>query len=678
MKNIVRVLIPVLMVILLALTAFAADSTVTWNGMDKGFAFAPGSNYTTTDLFDNFKMVMPGDVRTEVVTVSNRADDSDYIKIYMRTDTHDDPETQMFLSALSIKVSNGGNVLFEGFADVTEPILLGKLLPDESLKLDVTLTAPLSLGNEYSGKIGEVDWIFLVEAFDEPTPPPVVKQQLTVRKVWDDDGIDRPEQVTVALLREGSVAETVVLNQENHWIYTWSELDDDAVWSVEETNVPDGYTESYTTEGSTVTIINKKDPPPPPVTHTVTARKVWSDTGLRRPTQITVDLLRNGIVDRSVVLNEANSWEYTWTGLEDGAIWTVAESAVPSGYTVSYHTEDTLTIITNTEIPSPPPPPPPVSYESLTVEKVWEDDGSVRPQNVEIALLRNGERVNTVMLSGENNWKHTFTMLEENAGWSVEEVSVPAGYEVSYIVDGNCVTVVNTQIPVVVPVEYISMTVIKEWDDDGSIRPQSVEIALLRNGVTAETVILNEDNAWRYTWSTLSADAVWTVSEPVVPKDYVVTYRTEGNTVTVINKQILDEINPQDPLDVPDKISLTVVKTWDDAHYPDAKRPEGVKMTLYNGEEAVESVWLGAWNHWTFTWSDLDSKGEWSVMEEPVEGYTPYYSVSGDTVTVTNTAILLQTGQLKWPIPVIAGCGLLLIGIGILLLSSKKEKNHAS
>ena len=61
-----------------------------------------------------------------------------------------------------------------------------------------------------------------------------------------------------------------------------------------------------------------------------------------------------------------------------------------------------------------------------------------------------------------------------------------------------------------------------------------------------------------------------------------------------------------------------------------------------------------------------------------MEGYTPYYSVSGDTVTVTNTAILLQTGQLKWPIPVIAGCGLLLIGIGILLLSSKKEKNHAS
>lgn len=578
MKMIFRVLIPLFLLVCLASTVLAADSTVTWNGMDKGFAFAPGSNYTTTDLFDNFKEVMPGDVRTEVVTVSNRADDSDYIKIYMRTDTHDDPETQMFLSALSIKVSNGENVLFEGFADVTEPILLGKLLPDESLKLDVTLTAPLTLGNEYSGKIGEVDWIFLVEAFDEPTPPPVVKQQLTVRKVWDDDGFARPEQVTVALLRDGNAVETVVLNRENQWIYTWSELDDDAVWTVEETEVPDGYTASYKIEGSTVTIVNKKDPvTPPPITptQTLTVRKIWNDTGAIRPTEISVDLLRNGNVYQTMKLNEGNQWKYTWTGLTYNDVWTVQESDVPDGYTVSYHTEGSITDITNTEIVVPPL----VTYESLTVEKIWEDDGSIRPLTVEIALLCNGE--------------------------------------------------------------------------------------------TAETVILNAENSWRYTWNELSADAVWTIAEQNVPDGYVVSYRTEEDTVTVINTQIPVEI-PVEP------ISLTVVKVWDDAHYPAAKRPDSVSMTLYNGEEAIESVLLGAWNDWTFTWSALDADGDWSIVENSVEGYTPYYSVSGDIVTVTNTAILLQTGQLKWPIPVIAGCGLLLIGIGILLLSSKKEKNHAS
>ena len=503
MKTIIRILLPLLLLLCFVCTVSADESSVTWHGIDKGFTFAPGTEYSSTDLFDDFKNVMPGDTLTEKVTVSNRTAGTDYLKVYIRAEIPDDPQTQEFLSGLTMTVTSDGKEIHNALPDenigFTEPILLEELAPNESLTLDVTLLVPITLDNQFSGlKIGEVHWIFIVEAFDAPTPPPVVKQQLTVRKVWDDDGIDRPEQVTVALLRDGTVAETVVLNQENQWIYSWGQLDEDSVWTVEEVGVPDGYSVSYNTVGSTVTILNKKD-------------------------QI---------------------------------------------------------------LPPSPPSPPIITTESITV--------------------------------------------------------------------------------------------IKEWDDDGSIRPQSVEIALLRNGVTAETVILNEDNAWRYTWSTLAADAVWTVSEPVVPKDYVVTYRTEGNTVTVINKQILDEINPQDPLDVPDKISLTVVKTWDDAHYPDAKRPEGVKMTLYNGEEAVESVWLGAWNHWTFTWSDLDSKGEWSVMEEPVEGYTPYYSVSGDTVTVTNTAILLQTGQLKWPIPVIAGCGLLLIGIGILLLSSKKEKNHAS
>ena len=135
----------------------------------------------------------------------------------------------------------------------------------------------------------------------------------------------------------------------------------------------------------------------------------------------------------------------------------------------------------------------------------------------------------------------------------------------------------------------------------------------------------------------------------------------------------------QIPVEIPEEPeSLTVTKVWDDAHYPDAKRPDNVGMTLYDGENAIETVLLGDWNDWTFTWLRLDPDGNWSVIEEPVDGYTPYYSVSGETVTVTNTAILLQTGQLKWPIPVFAGCGLLLIGIGILLLSSKKDKKHAS
>jgi len=42
------------------------------------------------------------------------------------------------------------------------------------------------------------------------------------------------------------------------------------------------------------------------------------------------------------------------------------------------------------------------------------------------------------------------------------------------------------------------------------------------------------------------------------------------------------------------------------------------------------------------------------------KGYVPYYNARYGTVTITNTAMLLQTGQLNWPIPVLCGLGVLL------------------
>lgn len=82
---------------------------------------------------------------------------------------------------------------------------------------------------------------------------------------------------------------------------------------------------------------------------------------------------------------------------------------------------------------------------------------------------------------------------------------------------------------------------------------------------------------------------------------------------------------------------------------------------------------LGAWNNWTFTWDNLDADGNWRVLEDHVPlGYTPSYSVKDSVVTVTNTQILIQTGQLNWPIPVFGGLGCMILGIGIFLMAKKK------
>lgn len=64
-KSFLALLAAGVMALNLGMTAFAADAVVTYQG-SKSFEFEPGSGYTVTDLFDNFKNVMPGDQLKEL------------------------------------------------------------------------------------------------------------------------------------------------------------------------------------------------------------------------------------------------------------------------------------------------------------------------------------------------------------------------------------------------------------------------------------------------------------------------------------------------------------------------------------------------------------------------------------------------------------------------------------
>ncbi|MBQ8725456.1 MAG: hypothetical protein IJY74_07305, partial [Oscillospiraceae bacterium] len=171
--------------------AFAADSSVTYEGGAEKFVFLPGSEYTDSDLFDSFKGVMPGDVLTEEIVVKNDSGKTDYVNIYMRAIAHDEDVNPLsenvansgetvatmsdFLSQLSMTVKNGTKVIFEGKASeldgLKENVLLGAFDKGESTTLTVELTVPAELGNEYAFRVGEVDWVFSVEELDYPEEP---------------------------------------------------------------------------------------------------------------------------------------------------------------------------------------------------------------------------------------------------------------------------------------------------------------------------------------------------------------------------------------------------------------------------------------------------------------------------------------------------------------------------
>lgn len=88
---------------------------------------------------------------------------------------------------------------------------------------------------------------------------------IKVLKIWEDEGHEdkRPEAITVTLLQDGAVYDTVSLNEENNWRHTWGELPGGCLWTVVET-VPEDYVVQLRQEGITYLITNTYDGEEPP------------------------------------------------------------------------------------------------------------------------------------------------------------------------------------------------------------------------------------------------------------------------------------------------------------------------------------------------------------------------------------------------------------------------------
>ena len=350
----------------LAAPALAEDATITFDGTD--FAFGPGSTYTSTDLFPDFKGVMPGDVLTQSITFKNEAQDYDYVKLYLKAVPHPDEHTQEqpmsekvleaektlesmneFLSQLTMKVWNGADKtaepIFEGAPNAAfGAVELGRVNKGETAALTVELEVPIELGIEYMYRVGEVDWVFTVEAFRET--------QLTVRKVWDDGNYyGRPDSVKVNLLCDGQTVESVELTAEMGWVHTFDKLDADYTWTVEEETAIPGYdAPKYTVNGNEWVIVNSRPwvKPEEPGYMDLTVRKVWNDNGFGRPEFVTVTLYNGERAVDTVTLSAANGWSYTWRNLAEYDSWQIVERNIPKGYVPYYSARYGTVTITNT------------------------------------------------------------------------------------------------------------------------------------------------------------------------------------------------------------------------------------------------------------------------------------------------------------------------------------------
>ena len=457
--------------------------------------------------------------------------------------------------------------------------------------------------------------------------------EATVRKVWNDsndqDG-KRPDSLNVNLMNGNTVVDTVTLTADNNWTATVQNLPKkangtDITYTWSEGSMPEGYSLTDTAKDGTVTTLTNSYSTEET---SVSVRKVWTDSDNQdgiRPESISVQLKADGKASGDpVVLNEANTWTYTWTKLAKNANkteiqYTVDEVDVPSGYTKTVTKESTGYVITNTHNPE---------TTCINGTKTWSDndnqDGK-RPTSITVNLLANGTKVDSKEVTANDNWKYEFTNLPKYAAgneitYTVEEDAVE-GYEAT--VDGYNIT--NTHKPETTKVEGT-----KTWNDSDNqdgIRPDSITVNLFANGTKVDSKEVTANDNWKYSFTNLPKYAagneiIYTVSEELVDG-----YEASVNDYNITNTHETE------------KTEVSGIKSWDDNNNQDGIRPSKITVNLLADGTKVDSKEVTADNNWKYSFTDLPKYADgkeivYTVTEDAVEGYES--TVNGSNILNTH------------------------------------------
>ncbi|VEF48981.1 LPXTG-motif cell wall anchor domain-containing protein [Bacillus freudenreichii] len=546
--------------------------------------------------------------RTEVKTI-------EITKKWLDNDSKDRPdsiEVELFRS-----ITDGDEELVETFT----------LTKEKDWSLEVAdLPAFDKDGKANSYEINEIavdGYETTINGFDI-TNLRVGKTEVTGTKTWkDDNSPERPESITVKLLQNGEEIDSQKVTVDDKWKYSFTDLDEfdeNGVaykYTVEEKAV-DGY--ETTIKGYDITNLRVgKDK--------VSGTKTWKDDNSEnRPEFITVKLLQNGEEIDSQEIKAEDNWKYSFTDLdefdENGVAYeyTVEEKAV-DGYETTIEGYD----ITNLR----------VGKTIVSGTKTWKDNNSEnRPESIIVKLLQNGEEIDSQGITAEDNWKYSFTELDEfdengvAYKYTVEEEAV-AGYDTT--IDGYDITNLR--------VGKTEVSGTKTWKDDNSEdRPDSIKVNLLQNGTVIDTVEVTVENDWTYSFTALEKyDSEGVTYNYSVKEHDVPGYDSKVDGFDIVNTRS-------------EKKSIEVTKSWKDDNSKD--RPDSITVDLLQNGKVIETVKVKASEAWTYEFKDLEAYDEdgkaykYSVKEGKVDGYET--TVDGYDITNLRVGKTSVDGTKTW------------------------------
>lgn len=360
------------------------------------------------------------------------------------------------------------------------------------------------------------------------------KISVTGTKLWELGPPIKPA-IELQLHRDGEAyLDAVSLDGENDsWQYTWTDLDETDhegkpyVYTVDEVKQPPGYSKSISKDGLTVT--NTYVPPYMSPKTAITGSKKWDGGPSDRPA-IKLQLYRDGTALGEPVELANGELSYTWNDIDltDSArrdyVYTVDEVAVPDGYEKSISADGQT--VTNKFIRH---------LTTVTAKKVWEGGPDAKP-TIELQLYRNGEKLGAPVELANGELSHTWNDVDltDSAGktyvYTVDEVSVPGGYEKSISADG--LTVTNKFIK-----HVTAVTAKKVWVGGPTAKP-AINLQLYRNGEKLGAPVELANGGTTYTWSDLDEKDVegsnyyYSVDEADVLTDYEKSISADGLTVT--------------------------------------------------------------------------------------------------------------------------------------------------
>ena len=454
-------------------------------------------------------------------------------------------------------------------------------------------------------------------------------------KTWVDaenqDG-KRPESITINLLADGEVKQTITVTESDGWAWSFKNLPKykDHGTAIVYT-VTEGAVDEYTTEINGFNVINTHAPEKT----SVNVIKAWEDSNDQdgiRPNDITVELLANGeATGKTITLSEGNNWNGTFADLdkyENGEVivYEVAELTVEGYNSVITGDQTTGYIITNSHTPE---------VVAVSGSKTWDDNDNqdgFRPESITINLLADGEIIETIEVTEEDEWAWSFENLPKYRDHGTEIVyAITENAIDDYSTEYDGFNVTNKHTP-----EQTSVTVTKSWqdsDDQDGIRPEEITVILLANGeATREKLVLDADNNWTGSFTELDVYAegekiVYTVEEIEIEG-----YETVITGDQTAGFQITNSHTPE-------TIEISGSKTWDDANDQDGARPESITVNLMANGKVVKTATVTEAENWSYTFENLpkyENGGNeiiYAITEEAVEGYTTTY----DGYNITNS-----------------------------------------